>query len=208
MSKAAKTQDINLTNLLFGIIILFLAFLSIDQKYSYIQNSKKQEKLYSLLEWRASFVETEFLKSEGRRLAFANHFRRQNLASDESVEKLLTLGGTGIKAYLSLPENSNNVLSEIQTYGVTSRLFTPSLIRELPIRETREQSIRNFQSWQETEKFLNSYPENSSVKRRLAEAQEYIDKNVSDEAPISSHRLQMILMDAFAKAETTENDNK
>lgn len=207
MSKAVTNQDINLTNLLLGIIILFLAFLSIDQKYSYIKNNERQEKLYSLLEWHTSFVEAEFLKNEGRRLAFANHFRRQNLASDESVEKLLTLGSSGIKAYLSLPKNSNKVLSEIQTYGVTSRLFTPSLIRELPIRETREQSIRNFQSWQETEKFLNSYPENSSVKRRLAKAQEYIDKNVSDEAPIGNDRLQMILMDAFAKTETTENDN-
>jgi hypothetical protein len=207
MSKAVTSQDINLTNLLLGIIILFLAFLSIDQKYSYIKNNERQEKLYSLLEWHTSFVEVEFLKSEGRRLAFANHYRRQNLASDESVEKLLTLGGSGIKAYLSLPKNSNKVLSEIQTYGVSSRLFTPSLIRELPIRETREQSIRNLQSWQETEKFLNSYPENSSVKRRLAAAVEYIDKNVSDEAPIGNDRLQMILMDAFAKAGTTENDN-
>jgi len=36
---------------------------------------------------------------------------------------------------------------------------------------------------------------------------EYIDKNVSDEAPIGNDRLQMILMDAFAKTETTENDN-
>lgn len=207
MSKAVTNQDINLTNLLLGIIILFLAFLLIDQKYSYIKNNERQEKLYSLLEWHTSFVEAEFLKNEGRRLAFANHFRRQNLASDESVEKLLTLGSSGIKAYLSLPKNSNKVLSEIQTYGVSSRLFTPSLIRELPIRETREQSIRNFQSWQETEKFLNSYPENSSVKRRLAAVVEYIDKNVSDEAPIGSDRLQMILMDAFAKTETTENDN-
>ena len=47
--------------------------------------------------------------------------------------------------------------------------------------------------------FLQSYPENSSVKRRLAEAVEYIDKNVSDEAPIGNDRLQMILMNAFAK---------
>ena len=207
MSKAVTNQDINLTNLLLGIIILFLAFLCIDQKYSYIKNNERQEKLYSLLEWHTSFVEAEFLKREGRRLAFANHYREQNLASDESVEKLLTLGSSGIKAYLSLPKNSNKVLSEIQTYGVSSRLFTPSLIRELPIRETREQSIRSFQSWQETEKFLNSYPENSSVKRRLAAAVEYIDKNVSDKTPIGNDRLQMILMDAFAKAGTTENDN-
>jgi len=141
MSKAVTNQDINLTNLLLGIIILFLAFLSIDQKYSYIKNNERQEKLYSLLEWHTTFVEAEFLKNEGRRLAFANYYREQNIASDESVEKLLTLGSSGIKAYLSLPKNSNKVLSEIRTYGVTSRLFTPSLIRELLTHLTQKWNI-------------------------------------------------------------------
>jgi len=73
-NKEPKAQNMNITNLLLGIIILFLAFLSIDQKYSYIKNSEKQEKLYSLLEWHTSFVEAESLKREGRRLAFANGF--------------------------------------------------------------------------------------------------------------------------------------
>ncbi|MDP4708805.1 MAG: hypothetical protein NWS20_02225 [Rickettsiaceae bacterium] len=56
MSKAVTNQDINLTNLLLGIIILFLAFLSIDQKYSYIKNNERQEGLYTLIKKHASYI--------------------------------------------------------------------------------------------------------------------------------------------------------
>ncbi|MDC0864378.1 hypothetical protein OAP56_00280 [Rickettsiaceae bacterium] len=91
-NKEPKAQNMNVTNLLLGIIILFLAFLSIDQKYSYIKNSEKQEKLYSLIEWHASFVEMEFLKSEGRRRAFANHFTRQSLPRDKFRDEFARQG--------------------------------------------------------------------------------------------------------------------
>jgi len=159
-NKESKTQNANITNLLLGIIILFLAFLCIDQKYSYIKNNERQEKLHSLLEWHTSFVEMEFLKSEGRRVAFANHFVRQNLPRDkfrdefarQGVKKLLTLGTDGIKAYLSLPGSDSEVLAAIEIYGATSQSYTPALIHKLPSAKIREKSFKDFQKRQEAEK--------------------------------------------------------
>jgi len=126
MSKAVTNQDINLTNLLLGIIILFLAFLSIDQKYSYIKNNERQEGLYTLIKKHASYIELQHLKEEGRRLAFANHFASANLplegiGATEGNKKLLSLGSDGINAYLSL--NSMEIVTGIKTYIVNSPLY-------------------------------------------------------------------------------------
>ncbi|MDC0864354.1 hypothetical protein OAP56_00160 [Rickettsiaceae bacterium] len=145
MSKAVTSQDINLTNLLLGIIILFLAFLSIDQKYSYIKNNERQEGLYTLIKKHASSVDLQHLKEEGRRLAFANHFERQNLTEEEFAKgnkKLLSLGSDGINAYLSL--NSMEIVTGIKTYIVNSPLylhmqplssFTPSSYGEASLKQ-------------------------------------------------------------------------
>ena len=128
MSKAVKNQDINLTNLLLGIIILFLAFLSIDQKYSYIKNNERQGKLHTLIKRHASYVELQHLKEESRRLVFADHFASANL-SPEEIEtkegnaKLLTLGADGINAYLSMPSNGTEIINGIRNYTSNSPLY-------------------------------------------------------------------------------------
>jgi hypothetical protein len=155
MSKAVKTQDTNLTNLLLGIIILFLAFLCIDQKYSYIKNNERQEKLHTLIKKHASYIELQHLKEEGRRLAFANHFASANLpleeiGAKEGNKKLLALGSDGINAYLSL--NSMEIVTGIKTYIVNSPLylhihslssFTPSSYGESNLKQTAGSSNVN-----------------------------------------------------------------
>ena len=142
--KEFTAQNMNITNILLGIITLFLAFLCIDQKYSYMKNNERQEKLYSLLEWHTTFVEVEFLKSEGRRLAFANHLMWQNPDIDGNTENLLSLGESGIKAYISLPENSRKILSGIESCASSSEVSTPHLMKNgysYYLRKFRERYI-------------------------------------------------------------------
>lgn len=157
MSQAARTQNINLTNLLLGIIILFLAFLCIDQKYSYIKNNERQEKLHTLIKRYASYIEMQHLKEEGRRLEFANYFAEQNLPLEEidtpkGDAKLLALGSDGIKAYLSLPSNSTEIINGIKNYVLNSSLYlhmhslsflTPSSYAEQGVKQTSNSSNIN-----------------------------------------------------------------
>lgn len=145
MSKSTGAQNINITNLLLGLIILFLAFLCIDQKYSYIKNNERQENLHTLIKRHASYIELQHLKEEGRRLAFANYFAEQNLPLEEigttkGDKKLLALGADGIKAYLSLPSNSTEIIKGIKSYVLNSphylhihslSFLTPSSYAEL-----------------------------------------------------------------------------
>ena len=128
MSKTVKNQDINLTNLLLGIIILFLAFLCIDQKLSSLKSQENQEKLHPLIKRHASYIEVQHLKEEGRRLAFANHFAEQNLlpheiGTKEGDKKLLKMGENGINAYLFMPINSGEIITGIKSYVLNSTLY-------------------------------------------------------------------------------------
>ena len=149
MSKSTGAQNINITNLLLGLIILFLAFLCIDQKYSYIKNNERQENLHTLIKRHASYIELQHLKEEGRRLAFANNFAEQNLPPEEigtteSNKKLLSLGSDGINAYLSL--NSTEIITGIKNYVLSSPLYsythalyflTPSSYEEITSQQNK-----------------------------------------------------------------------
>jgi hypothetical protein len=82
-------------------------------------------------------------------LAFAYHFAEQNLTAEEigttkGDKKLLTLGSDGIKAYLSLPSNSTEIITWIKNYVLNSSLYlhmhslsflTPSSYTELSTQQ-------------------------------------------------------------------------
>jgi hypothetical protein len=152
MSKSRKNQDINLINLLLGIIMLFLAFLSIDQKYSYIKNNERQAPLHTLIKRHASYVELQHLKEESS-LLFTTHFINANLSSEaietkEGNAKLLTLRANDINAYLSMLSNSAEIINGIRNYILNSPLYfhihtdywsflTPSSYAELTTKKDK-----------------------------------------------------------------------
>ena len=127
MSKQIKTTST--TNILLAVISALLAFLCINQKLSTLKSLENQEKLYTLIKRHASYIEMQHLKEEGRRIAFANHFSNANLTPEEidtkeGNKKLLKMGSSRIVAYLSMPNNSTEIITGIKSYVLNSPLHS------------------------------------------------------------------------------------